>query len=115
MADNLDLQLDELFAAYREACPDPEAGPEFQPGLWRRIEARRRPQLIQRITRVFVSASAALALLMALLLMTPQGSMLYGTYVEALDDDSPSETLAYADVLHTTEPGGETGPDANLQ
>jgi hypothetical protein len=33
-------RLDELFQAYREACPIPEAGANFMPALWARIEAR---------------------------------------------------------------------------
>ena len=33
-------RLDELFRAYREACPDVDAGANFMPGLWAKIEAR---------------------------------------------------------------------------
>jgi len=36
-----DNQLDRLLASYRQACPDVDAGPEFMPKLWQRIESRR--------------------------------------------------------------------------
>ena len=37
----LDARLDEWFAAYREACPEPEPSAGFMPRLWARIEGRR--------------------------------------------------------------------------
>jgi hypothetical protein len=33
-------ELDQLFASYRTSVPDPEAGVNFMPELWRKIEAR---------------------------------------------------------------------------
>jgi hypothetical protein len=33
-------RLDELFLAYRDACPTPEASVNFMPALWAGIEAR---------------------------------------------------------------------------
>ncbi len=38
-------KLDALWVEYRNACPDPEAGAGFMPGLWQRIEARRSSNL----------------------------------------------------------------------
>jgi hypothetical protein len=37
---NRDRHLEELFQGYRDACPDFEAGPEFMPQMWARIEAQ---------------------------------------------------------------------------
>ena len=51
-----DEQLDGLFRAYREACPDPEPSPEFMPGVWKRIEARQKFSLsLRRWTSAFGS------------------------------------------------------------
>jgi hypothetical protein len=51
-----DRQLDELFAKYRAACPDVEAGTNFMPALWDRIERRSSfPTVFGRLTRVFVA------------------------------------------------------------
>lgn len=38
---NNDSKLDALFAQYRDAMPDQDAGASFMPGLWQKIEARR--------------------------------------------------------------------------
>jgi len=35
-------KLDEVFHAYRRACPDLDASKNFMPELWRKIEARRK-------------------------------------------------------------------------
>ena len=39
--DRMKDRLNALWAEYREATPDPEAGPDFMPKLWHKIEARR--------------------------------------------------------------------------
>ena len=39
-ANSSENRLDELFRAYRKACPDPEASVNFTPTMWARIEAR---------------------------------------------------------------------------
>jgi hypothetical protein len=43
--DSSEERLDRLFAEYRESCPDIEAGANFMPLLWKRIEAARNPVL----------------------------------------------------------------------
>ena len=37
----LNRKLDQVFAEYRAAFPDPDASAAFMPGLWQRIESRR--------------------------------------------------------------------------
>ncbi len=37
-----DSKLDALLAQYRDAIPDQDAGANFMPDLWKKIEARRR-------------------------------------------------------------------------
>jgi len=97
-----DPELDGLFVRYREAVPDPEAGPEFMPKLWQAIEARRNFGLLRwkRWTGAFVSASLALCAVFTLALFVvdrQQPAHMY-SYVEILNDDSATDTLAYAHV-----------------
>jgi len=39
--DQWNNELSGLFASYKGAVPDPEAGANFMPELWRKIEGRR--------------------------------------------------------------------------
>ena len=96
-----DEQLDKLFRAYREACPDPDPGAEFMPGLWSKIEARRSYTLDLRWwTSAFVTAAAALCIAMAIYTAQPPVSPVYTTtYVDTLDTGEALETLAYADLV----------------
>jgi hypothetical protein len=83
-------QLDGLFAAYREACPDPESTPDFMPNLWRKIEARRvdTTSIFKRLAHVCMAATAALLLLTTFLTPTAQTG-----------DDEVLLSSTYADVL----------------
>lgn len=93
-------RLDALFAEYRQACPDPEPGAGFMPGLWQRIEARRTADLwiFRRIAQVCVGATLALALLMgAVLIPRVEKVPVYSsTYVDVLAAEHPN---TYVDVL----------------
>jgi hypothetical protein len=99
MADTRSDELAALFAAYREALPDPEASAGFMPQLWARIEARRRQNRgVRLLARRFVTLGGALATGLALLVLYfgPQTSPLYtATYVEVLADEP---TLDAADI-----------------
>ncbi len=90
-------RLNEWFREYRAACPDVEAGANFMPTLWQRIEARRSPML-QWVTlsRRALVAAMALCLVLGVILGTAiTSSPFYQlTYVEALDDESTPEDLA---------------------
>ena len=58
-------ELARLLEAYRAACPDPEATAAFMPGLWQRIESRRRPfDLYGLFSRRVLAGAAALSLAM---------------------------------------------------
>jgi hypothetical protein len=100
-------ELDRLFAEYRESCPVPEVGAGFMPGIWRRIDGRRGFSFsIGRLSRRYVTAAAALCLLMAVLLAMPQlqgGGPLATTYVEALATDHSPDNLAFAEIVHHDE------------
>lgn len=63
-----DIRLEQLFAQYREACPDPEPGAEFMPRIWQRIEDRQGFLFsFEHIARFFAAASAVLCVLLLLL------------------------------------------------
>lgn len=94
---NHEQRLDGLFAEYRAACPDPEAGANFMPTLWQRIEARRNP-VLQWVTlsrRALVGA-LALCLVFGFVMGTALSSSQFyqATYIEVLDDDEVPEDLA---------------------
>lgn len=92
-----DDELNELFREYRAAVPDPEAGANFMPELWRKIEARQSFTLrLRRLTQVFVGAAAAICLLLAMIQVTPgtPSTKLRGTYVDMLTEAHPSDNLA---------------------
>ena len=97
-----DQRLQDLLEAYRNACPDPQESSTFMPGLWQKIEARQSfPSAMRRFAQLFVSAAAAMCLLMAMLLTTsnthsPSPNVM--TYVEALDNETSHDVMAYADL-----------------
>jgi hypothetical protein len=95
MADRHSDELSALFAAYREALPDPEPSAGFMPQLWSGIEARRRRNRgVRLLARRFVTLGGALATGLALLVLYvgPQNTNLYSaTYVEVLTDDAAAD------------------------
>jgi len=111
--DRLEANLDALLARYREATPDPDAGANFMPQLWQKIEASQGVLVVfRRWTQGLVTAAAAVCLLMVLYLSSPvsQPSPVYtATYLDALAaDHSTPERLAYAEV-------GYPEPDTGLR
>jgi hypothetical protein len=101
--------LDQLFATYRAAVPDPEAGAGFMPELWRRIEARQSFLVrMKKLTQVFVAAAAAICLLLGIVLQTPvakQSPAVAGTYVDALYNANPTDNLTAVGIrVDYTEP-----------
>jgi hypothetical protein len=86
-------QLDALFLAYREACPDPEPGVNFMPELWARIEAREvSSNLFGRMAKALVTAALAATVILGLMVSTFNRNEVpfNGTYVEALRADRVS-------------------------
>lgn len=100
MRSDSDYRLNAALRAYREACPDVEGSANFMPGLWQKIEARQTPFKMMRLTRFFVAAAASLCMLMTALLVSPvvQTPAILTSYVEALDSEHSTDTLAYADL-----------------
>jgi len=91
---NNDDKLDALFRAYRGACPDPDASPNFMPNLWTRIESRQTFLFsFRRMANGFVTAAVALSIALGVYLTIPRSTP--GStegYLEALADAHPLET-----------------------
>jgi hypothetical protein len=107
-----DSRLDDLFHRYKTACPDVEPGVNFMPTLWQKIEARHSFWfLFSRLGRTFMTASAALCLLLLVLnfVSTPQ-SHLAPTYVDMLMADHTAEKTYYTEAIRST-PAKEEVPE----
>ena len=110
MMENRD-DLHQLFARYRRDCPEVEASATFIPRMWERIEAQRGWMWkLRGYSRGLVTVAATVCMMLAAFEFSSLGDVnpLYTkTYLEALDDDNPPETLTYVDVIHHSEGGGE--------
>ncbi len=104
-------QLDHLFEQYRTAVPDPEASANFMPELWRKIEARQFFLVrLKKLTQAFVVASAAICLLLGIVLQVPAAKqqVVTGNYVDVLASANPTENLSAVGIrIDYTEPDGK--------
>jgi hypothetical protein len=83
-------RLDGLFLAYREACPDPEAGANFMPGIWSKIEAREvSSNWFGRVAKALVTAAVAASVILGLMMSSANHSNEFfnATFVDALQAD----------------------------
>ena len=87
--DRWPAELTEVFQAYRHSAVEPEPGRDFMPGVWTRIEQRQKlTYSFRRLAGGFVTAAAALCLVMSVALWSPSQQVLTAeTYVEVLADD----------------------------
>lgn len=87
--------LDDLFHAYRDACPDPEPSVNFMPEMWAKIEAREASSTIfNRVAKALVTAALGASVVMGLLSSSysqPAGLSYEGSYVQALTADHVSD------------------------
>ena len=114
MASDNDTQgrdgLDRLWTKYRAACPDPAASASFLPGLWQKIDARRRSTtfLFRRWAEVCIVASAAAALMIATLVIPryERAPVYQAHYIDILAaDDSIADVAMASPVSETDLPG----------
>lgn len=88
-----ELQLDQLFLAYRESFTDPAPSVNFTPELWARIEAREvSSNLFGRMAKALVTAALAASVILGLMMSTlnQKDTAFNGTYLEALSADHAS-------------------------
>ena len=104
----LDAELDQLLAAYREACPAPEPKADFMPHLWERIDGSQNwTRQIWKWANGMVAAAAAASLFFVMLQLLPKHSPdFYGaTYLETLADQHDNdEVLDNVAVLNLKAP-----------
>jgi hypothetical protein len=94
--DGMPPEIQALFASYRNAVGAPDATPDFLPGLWTKIEQKQRVTYsFRRIAQGFVTAAAALCLMLSVALWTPldQSQAPASTYVDVLADDADSAAV----------------------
>ena len=99
--DRMKDRLDALWDEYRQATPDPEAGSNFMPQLWQKIEARRveTTSAFRRLAQICVMATVALALVIGAVLIPRNNNdeVFYsGTYVDILAAEHSND---YVEVL----------------
>ena len=104
MHGSTDDQLDQLFRAYRDACPAPQPRADFMPRLWNRIEARQSfafsfRRMANALLTTAMAASIALGVYMALPHSAPSNAY-YATYVEALADANGIDTPDIVAPVH---------------
>ena len=82
-------RLNQLLVAYREACAVPEAGTNFMPELWARIESRERSNnIFGRMAKTLVTAALAASVVLGLIgVVQDANTPLNGTYIEAVAAD----------------------------
>lgn len=84
------------FSEYRAAHPDPGMGADFMPRLWERIEGRKSAaKIFRRMTQMFVSLSAATALLLGAFLI-PNAELPGGHYADVVADADAEEQVVAA-------------------
>jgi len=101
--EDYDRKLDDLFRDYRAACPDVDAGPDFMPKLWQKIEVRHSFWFFfQRFCRIAAPACAAIGLLLVALNVTSTTEYpVASTYADALAADHTAERTDYAEAIRS--------------
>lgn len=98
-----DRDLKPLWDRYSRACPEVEAGANFMPGVWQRIDARRGfTGKLASYARALTLAAASLCLMAGLFEISPYGKasdaqLTASHYVDVLDEDRDAESLTYSD------------------
>jgi len=88
-----DARLDEMFQAYRAACPDPDASVNFMPSMWAKIEAQQNStNWFGRMAKVLVTAALAASVILGMMVSSANQSNSFfdSTFVDALSADHAS-------------------------
>ena len=100
---NDDSKLDQLFQAYRAACPEIEPGANFMPELWKRIESKHTFWFVfQNLARTTVTACAALCLLLVFLNFVPpfEHRAVQANYTDTLMAEHTAENTDFTENIH---------------
>jgi hypothetical protein len=90
MEPNSPMELDELFLAYRQACPDIDGSANFTPGIWAGIEAREiSTNWFGRVAKALVTAAVAASVILGMMMSSANHSndFFNATFVDALQAD----------------------------
>ena len=85
-----DYRLDELFLAYRQACPDTDGSARLMPGIWAGIEAREiSSNWFGRVAKALVTAAVAASVILGMMMSSANHSndFFNATFVDALQAD----------------------------
>ncbi len=94
--DRNEQALDALFQSYRQATEFGDAGPNFMPALWQRIESRRRASFfIDRTARIFAASALALTVAAGLLVSLAPSRPDPETWVETLANHHLAQNTSY--------------------
>ena len=88
-----DARLNEMFRAYRAACPDADASPNFMPAMWAKIEARENSTTwFGSVAKALVTAALAASVILGMMISANKQSTAFfdATFVEALRADHAS-------------------------
>lgn len=101
-----DDRLSRVFAAYKEACPDPEPGTDFMPRLWEKIEARRTFAFsLRRLARAIITAAAVASLAMGIYLAQPVHNP-SPSYLDLLAAEQTHDVIADAEIVQAAHENG---------
>ena len=94
-------ELNHLFRAYRASCDYGDADVNFMPHVWERIEARRSTTLLyRRVSRIFATGTAALAIVVATAVSFSTPAPSDETWVETLASDNLAQVASYYEPVH---------------
>lgn len=102
---NHDQQLDELLRNYRAACPDTDASANFMPGVWARIEARKKSELwLVRWVNSFATAAAVVVMVLGIMLYRNPNPLPQRAYIEKLTDEISEDYFLDAAYVANNKP-----------
>ena len=98
-------KLEQLFAAYRQACPETEASVNFMPNLWSKIDARRKSDAgIWRWMNAMASVAAAVVMVLGLMVYQHPQPMPQRAYIEKLTDEISEDHFLDASYVAQVKP-----------
>jgi hypothetical protein len=93
-------EIRELFSSYRDSFNEIDGSRNFMPGLWAKIDSRRRVAYsFGRLASAFVTAAFVICLILSgtLLTTTQQPNSTQTTYIDVLADNAAAD--AEAEIL----------------